>query len=702
MHQATLSLSSASFTYKRMRIFDDPLMRIGMTNPPNQESTSSTPSEYEVFVKKHNKDHDWIYYDTLPGGSGSYCSLCREYVEQHNIQSNHFQLNFIKKPSKNLKSSALVDHAKCFNHREAYKLKYGSNAVNKEQGLQSLETFDTERASISDDDMLIHFLSVYFLSKEEIALKKFKTLTDIFKLCDLDFNMSYQNDKAAREILTCLSTKIKSDLMKEVCMSLYIGIMLDESTDVSSTQYLVVNIRYLFKNEVKEKFCALLELNKADADGILSVLLGFLTECHLVDKVAAISTDGAAVMMGKENGVAIKLKEYTQNKNIIINHCLSYRVNLGAKDVWANETSLVNFNSTIHSLCSFFSKSAKKTQILDEEQQTLLKSQLKLLKPIDIRWLSIYKVIERICEIYPALISSAEIIANSEGYVIAETLVSRLGSIHFVSLLNIFRDLMTYLDPLNFLFQKEHLTVAQAYRELDATIANLEEFSDSEEHGKYFHDFVESNKDNDPRIFLNRKLTQLYGVNIENMSNKSKKLQRTLLKHLKDRFPSQKDLQVFRIFDLATISTLSYISERKNFGVKEGKELLERYNFNINQGIIEWDKFKTYAFSNYKTDQERVWIFALDSPLFQNIKPLFQINLIIPLSTSACERTFSTMNLIKNELRNRMETDTLQHHLMISRNRPELKDIEGFHIEAAIQMWRDKKPRRFSIKKIKV
>ena len=57
------------------------------------------------------------------------------------------------------------------------------------------------------------------------------------------------------------------------------------------------------------------------------------------------------------------------------------------------------------------------------------------------------------------------------------------------------------------------------------------------------------------------------------------------------------------------------------------------------------------------------------------------------------------MNLIKVDLRNMMEPDTLQDHLLISLHAPEMKQIDEFKMETVIESWRSKKPRRFTIKK---
>jgi len=147
-------------------------------------------------------------------------------------------------------------------------------------------------------------------------------------------------------------------------------------------------------------------------------------------------------MISAENGVVGKLKQYTFNKNLIINHCLNHRLNLGAKDIWKNNSELFSFNNTIHCLCKYFTKSSKRLQILNEEEEAILEIHLKMIKPIDIRWLSMYSVIARIYDLYLAILSTLKIISEEDSCLIAEGLISRIKSIQFVSLLHTFRDIL--------------------------------------------------------------------------------------------------------------------------------------------------------------------------------------------------------------------------------------------------------------------
>jgi len=75
---------------------------------------------------------------------------------------------------------------------------------------------------------------------------------------------------------------------------------------------------------------------------------------------------------------------------------------------------------------------------------------------------------------------------------------------------------------------------------------------------------------------------------------------------------------------------------------------------------------------------------------YPNLTIIVKIALLIPFSNAHVERIFSQTNLIKNKLRNRMHLDTLNNHLMILLNGP---DIQDFNFEKAYEHWTNKKVR---------
>jgi hypothetical protein len=76
--------------------------------------------------------------------------------------------------------------------------------------------------------------------------------------------------------------------------------------------------------------------------------------------------------------------------------------------------------------------------------------------------------------------------------------------------------------------------------------------------------------------------------------------------------------------------------------------------------------------------------------IYPNSTIIIKVVLLIPFSNAHVERIFSEMKLIKNKLRNQMQINTLNNHLMILLNGP---DTQNFDFEKAYEHWANKKRR---------
>jgi hypothetical protein len=107
-------------------------------------------------------------------------------------------------------------------------------------------------------------------------------------------------------------------------------------------------------------------------------------------------------------------------------------------------------------------------------------------------------------------------------------------------------------------------------------------------------------------------------------------------------------------------------------------------------------KIFQYYKNNKRNEFIQLWQHILDTDgyfsfNYPTIVILVKIALLIPLSNAHVERIFSQMKLIKNNLRNKMHLNTLDNHLMILLNGPE---IEDFDFLKAYEDWESKKTRR--------
>ena len=80
--------------------------------------------------------------------------------------------------------------------------------------------------------------------------------------------------------------------------------------------------------------------------------------------------------------------------------------------------------------------------------------------------------------------------------------------------------------------------------------------------------------------------------------------------------------------------------------------------------------------------------------MFPNLSKLAAIGIIIPMSTADCERGFSTLGRVKNDLRNRLSCKILNPLLHISIEGPE-PDI--FNYERACTIWSGWRNRRITV-----
>lgn len=80
--------------------------------------------------------------------------------------------------------------------------------------------------------------------------------------------------------------------------------------------------------------------------------------------------------------------------------------------------------------------------------------------------------------------------------------------------------------------------------------------------------------------------------------------------------------------------------------------------------------------------------------LYPNLSKLAKVCLILPVSTADCERSFSTKKRVKTDLRNRMNTSTLDALMRIRIEGPSLSE---FDFDTALNSWAKLRNRRIKV-----
>ena len=150
---------------------------------------------------------------------------------------------------------------------------------------------------------------------------------------------------------------------------MFVEVEVDDTTDISNKAQISVILHYVAKTEasceVKEAFLGFDDVS-ADrrAPAIAEYVMGVLEKYTCVEKFVAQTYDGASVMASDLNGVQAKIREKVPEA--MFTHCYAHKLNLvlmhSAKSIPACRV----FFKTAEGLGAFFSKSTKRSHLMDE------------------------------------------------------------------------------------------------------------------------------------------------------------------------------------------------------------------------------------------------------------------------------------------------------------------------------------------------
>lgn len=126
---------------------------------------------------------------------------------------------------------------------------------------------------------------VYWLCAESIAMLKLASLytmiTSLPKLAEAfgsAIPKNYVNAARCRDFVMALDSVIKVKLWEDILSSPYVSVLIDESTDISTSENLIIYIAYLKDNRPKARYVGLKHAAAVDAESLTPVVVDFLTE----------------------------------------------------------------------------------------------------------------------------------------------------------------------------------------------------------------------------------------------------------------------------------------------------------------------------------------------------------------------------------------------------------------------------------------
>ena len=328
------------------------------------------------------------------------------------------QKKYNQVPAVRYKKSALVGkdgHSCSRQHQMAI-----DRVLNKRVSYFHKEYVITEKSK--DKALYNAFLSAYWLSKEEVANRKFKSLLELEELLGVSeiHRLQHRSQGSQRELFLFLGQALKNDLLKKVQAANSSGLLVDEVTDVTVLEQLISFIQFVSQQSGAPEVHFLSVQNvvemstSANAVTIVNVITEELKSDKLdINKLSSFASDGASVMTGSRNGVAAKLRE--QVPNLINIHCICHRLALACNDTNDTVKSISQVEIVIRQLWNFFENSAARSavyvQIASEmkkiegvSKKNKYKLATKVQKACRTRWLSLEKFVQTVCRNLPALL----------------------------------------------------------------------------------------------------------------------------------------------------------------------------------------------------------------------------------------------------------------------------------------------------------
>ena len=183
------------------------------------------------------------------------------------------------------------------------------------------------------------------------------------------------------------------------------------------------------------------------------------------------TSDGASVMLGKNNGVAAILKR--EIPHLYEQHCVAHREDLAVEDAWKELSLMQDIETLLRTVYTMFSRSSVKNKKF-RELANVSESDIVAFRPLhDVRWLSRHLAVAAFVRNYNVLIEYCTEQVNTCNDPINQYCLKRLLNRQFRLTLTVLNDVMGELASICKYFQRSGLTTIEVFQYVKAKICKI-------------------------------------------------------------------------------------------------------------------------------------------------------------------------------------------------------------------------------------
>lgn len=504
------------------------------------------------------------------------------------------------------------------------------------------------------------FRTAYECAKSDLSFSEFTRLLDLQTANGVNWGSCLYSYHSCSNIVSHIGREMLNDIVSYLKTSQSkFSILVDESTSVSHKQSMIVYIKLLFNEEPVTYFLALCELTDTSATSLYHTLFDFLksigfSDVLLQEQLIGFCSDGASNMIGHFRGLAtLMARDYPLLSTF---HCMAHRLELAIKNAVADVNCMSHFSDLIDSIYRVYSVSPKSQREIDAVAESLSVELLKVRKIFDLRWIfSSFTALRALWRNLPALykhfsLCSTDPARNTKERSKFSGLEKKIKSWLILAQLALLKDCARVLKQLSLYFQKDLSNVIECKEYIDTAKEKLHAMKVI--NGKTLAKFLLSSSRTGAckGIALNKNESDE-----ETFSRQRAQFCQALFDNLLQRFPSCQLLSAAQVLRKESLpkdqleralfgdSEIAYLGKAIGFTKEMCCEALQEYSIWKKTGVIK-----------------------------SKLNSLIITLECLPISTAACERGFSAMNLIHTKIRNRLDTSSVERILMIKINGPPL------------------------------
>ena len=174
------------------------------------------------------------------------------------------------------------------------------------------------------------------------------------------------------EILLLMSLQITRGIANDIQKAKFFTIMIDECTDISNHEQLVICIRWVQRDnlDVHEDFIGLYHIDDTSANTLVATIKDCLLRMNLnINRCRGQCYDGAAAMAGSRSGVSTQI--LSEEPRALFTHCYGHSLNLAVCDYIKKCKIIHDAMDVTHEITKLIKYSPKRGAVFDKLKQAL-------------------------------------------------------------------------------------------------------------------------------------------------------------------------------------------------------------------------------------------------------------------------------------------------------------------------------------------